>query len=385
MQPITLASIHLHEIALPFVEPLRTSFGEEPFKSAILVELTTSAGVSGWGEVSTEIHPGYSSETMGTARHVLNEFLVPLLLGKTISSPTDIPALIGSVRGHPMAKHGMEAAAWDAWARTNGLGLADAFAAHLPAGHTPRGWARVGVSIGIKPSVEATCEVIQKRLDQGYGRIKLKIKPGWEIELARGVRQRFPDISLMLDANSAYTLADADTLKQLDQFDLLMIEQPLGYDDIYEHRLLQPQLRTPICLDESILSADDARMALELGACKIINLKPARVGGYTESLAIYLVCAEQGAPLWVGGMMETGVGRAANLAFASLPGVTLPCDISATDRYFDPDVTNPPFVIRADSTIAVAAGVGIGVQVVRERVEAAKALWRQQYPYSHGG
>jgi O-succinylbenzoate synthase len=385
VQPITLASIHLHEIALPFVEPLRTSFGEEPFKSAILVELTTSAGVSGWGEVSTEIHPGYSSETMGTARHVLNEFLVPLLLGKTISSPTDIPALIGSVRGHPMAKHGMEAAAWDAWARTNGLGLADAFAAHLPAGHTPRGWARVGVSIGIKPSVEATCEVIQKRLDQGYGRIKLKIKPGWEIELARGVRQRFPDISLMLDANSAYTLADADTLKQLDQFDLLMIEQPLGYDDIYEHRLLQPQLRTPICLDESILSADDARMALELGACKIINLKPARVGGYTESLAIYLVCAEQGAPLWVGGMMETGVGRAANLAFASLPGVTLPCDISATDRYFDPDVTNPPFVIRADSTIAVAAGVGIGVQVVRERVEAAKALWRQQYPYSHGG
>jgi O-succinylbenzoate synthase len=195
------------------------------------------------------------------------------------------------------------------------------------------------------------------------------------------VRQRFPDITLMLDANSAYTLQDAEHLRQLDAFDLLMLEQPLGYDDIYEHRLLQPQLQTPICLDESILSADDARMALELGACRIINLKPARVGGYSESLAIYRVCVEHQAPLWVGGMMETGVGRAANLAFASLPGVTLPCDISATDRYYNPDVTEPPFVIRADSTIPIAAGAGIGVQVVGERLADAGALWVDEYPY----
>ncbi len=381
MKPITIAEVKLHEIALPFVEPLRTSFGEEPFKAAILVELTTGDGVTGWGEVSAEIHPGYSSETMGTAAHVLPEFLLPLVIGQTVASPTDVPALIAPVRGHPMAKHGLEAAVWDAWAKTNGIGLAEAFAAHLSAGHVPRGAATVGVSIGIKPSVEATCAVIQKRLDQGYRRIKLKIAPGWDVELARGVRERFPDIMLMLDANSAYTLADADLLKQLDAFDLLMIEQPLSYNDIYEHRLLQPQLRTPICLDESILSADDARMALELGACKIINLKPARVGGFTESLALYRVCVEAGAPLWIGGMMETGVGRAANLAFASLPGVTLPCDISATDRYYDPDVTEPPFLIRSDSTIAVAPGAGIGVSVVRERLAAAADRWQSEYPY----
>lgn len=381
MKPITIETITLHAIALPFVEPLRTSFGEEPFKSAILVELKTTDGVIGWGEVSTEIHPGYSSETMGTAAHVLPEFLLPLVHGKTVASPTEIPQLIASVRGHLMAKHGLEAAAWDAWAKTNGIGLAEAFAAHLPEDHSPRGYGTVGVSIGIKPSVEATCAVIQKRIDQGYRRIKLKIAPGWDVELARGVRERFPDITLMLDANSAYTLADADLLKQLDAFNLLMIEQPLAYDDIYEHRKLQPQLKTPICLDESILSADDARMALELGACKIINLKPARVGGYTESLEIYKVCVEHGAPLWIGGMMETGVGRAANLAFASLPGVTLPCDISATDRYFDPDVTEPPFVIRPDSTIPVAAGEGIGVQVIGGRLHAAEHLWHVQYPY----
>ncbi|MCC6613230.1 MAG: o-succinylbenzoate synthase [Anaerolineae bacterium] len=378
---MTIDTVALHAIALPFVEPLRTSFGEEPFKSAILIELKTTDGVTGWGEVSTEIHPGYSSETMGTAAHVLPQFLLPLVIGQTVASPTDVPALIASVRGHHMAKHGLEAAVWDAWAKANGIGLAEAFAAHLPEGHTPKGYATVGVSIGIKPSIEATCAVIQKRLDQGYRRIKLKIEPGWDVELARGVRERFPDITLMLDANSAYTLADADMLKQLDTFGLLMIEQPLAYDDIYEHRKLQPQLKTPICLDESILSADDARMALELGACRIINLKPARVGGYSESLEIYKVCVDHDAPLWVGGMMETGVGRASNLAFASLPGVTLPCDISATDRYFNPDVTEPPFVIRPDSTIPVAAGAGIGVEVLAERVHAGEHLWQAQYPY----
>jgi O-succinylbenzoate synthase len=381
MKAITIRSVTLHEIAMPFVETLRTSFGEEPFKTAVLVELHTDEDVVGWGEVSAEINPGYSSETMGTAIHVLREFLVPALVGRVIEKPTDVPTHLRAVRGHPLAKHGLEAAVWDAWAKTNDLSLASAFAVHLPPGNDSRGFARVGVSIGIKASIEDTIAVVEKRLAQGYNRIKLKIQPGWDVELARAVRQRFPEVMLMLDANSAYSLRDAEHLRQLDALNLLMIEQPLGYNDIYEHSRLQPQLQTPICLDESIHSADDLRLALDLGACRILNLKPCRVGGYTESLAIYRLCVEREIPLWIGGMMETGIGRAANLAFASLPGVTLPCDISATDRYFSPDITEPPFLLAQGSTIAVPEGAGIGVDVVYERVQSAAALWRSEYPY----
>lgn len=381
MRAITIRNIRLHSVALPFVEPLRTSFGEEPFKTAILVELETDGGVIGWGEATAEIMPGYSSETMGTAQHILQEFLVPLLMGKTIGDATEVPDLIRSVRGHPMAKHAVEAAVWDAIAKTNNMPLADYFAAHLPTGHASRGYANVGVSIGIKPTVEATLDIITKRVNEGYKRIKLKIQPGWDVELARGVRAVYPDILLMLDANSAYTLDDADHLKQLDEFKLLMLEQPLGHDDIFQHSKLQPQLASPICLDESIKSADDLRLALELGACRILNLKPSRVGGYTESLEIYRVCVETNTPLWIGGMLETGVGRAANLALASLPSVTLPCDISATSRYFKQDISEPPFVLGAESRIAVAAGAGIGVQVQPDRIAAAAEMWKQSYPY----
>jgi O-succinylbenzoate synthase len=381
MRSITVKDIELYAVAMPLVERLKTSFGEEPFKTAIIAALHTDQGITGWGESPVEINPGYSSETMGTALHILQEFLVPLLLGKTIRDATEVPELLRGVRGHPLAKHGLESAVWDALAKANDQSLAEAFAAHLPEGHVGRGYANVGVSIGIKPSVEATLETIALRLSQGYGRIKLKIQPGWDVELARGVRAVYPDILLMLDANSAYTLADADHLKQLDEFNLLMLEQPLGYNDIYEHSKLQPQLTTRICLDESIHSADDARLAIELGACKIINLKPSRVSGFTESLEIYRVCVANNVPLWIGGMLETGIGRAANLAFASLPGVTLPCDISATDRYFTTDLTEPPFTLRPDSTIAVPTGAGIGVEVRIERVEAAARTWQQEYPY----
>jgi O-succinylbenzoate synthase len=381
VRSITVRAIQLYPIALTFVERLRTSFGEEPFKAGILVELQTEDGVSGWGECSAEITPGYSYETIGTALHIMNEFLVPVLLGKTINDATEVPTLLSEVRGHPLAKHALEAAVWDALAKTNEQSLAEAFAAHLSAEHKPRGYANVGVSIGIQTSVEETLAIIEKRLGQGYGRIKLKIKPGWDVELARGVRSVYPDISLMLDANSAYTLDDAAHLAQVDEFNLLMLEQPLGHDDIYQHSKLQPRLKTPICLDESIQSADDARLALELGACRIINLKPARVSGYTESLEIYKVCVENDIPLWIGGLMETGIGRAANLAFASLPGVTLPCDISATDRYFDPDITEPPFVLGANSTIPAPTAAGIGVEVQWDRVEHAVARWKAEIPY----
>ncbi len=383
MKSITVRSIELYPIAMPLVEKLRTSFGEEPFKAAVLTALTTEDGVKGWGESSAEINPGYSYETVGTSLHVLREFLCPALLGKTITSPTEVPSLLSAVRGHPLAKHSLEAAVWDAFAKANGLSIAEAFAMHLPAEHRPRGFANVGVSIGIQPTVEATLDIITHRLNQGYNRIKLKIKPGWDVELAKGVRARYPDILLMLDANSAYTLADADHLKQLDDYNLLMIEQPLGYNDIYEHSKLQPQLQTPICLDESIHSANDLRLALELGACRILNLKPARVSGYTESLEIYRICAAHQLPLWIGGLLETGVGRAANLAFASLPGVTLPCDISATDRYYNPDLTEPPFVLGKNSTIDVPTGPGIGVEVRMDRVQDAVRRWVDAGVYQH--
>ena len=383
MQSITVKAIQLYPIAMTLVERLRTSFGEEPYKVAILVELQTDEGITGWGECSAEINPGYSYETVGTALHVLNEFLVPAVLGKKLESATDVPELLSEVRGHPLAKHALEAAVWDALAKANDQSLAEAFAFHLPPNHQPKGHATVGVSIGIQPSIDATLQIIEKRLGQGYGRIKLKIRPGWDVELASGVRAVYPDIVMMLDANSAYTLDDAAHLKQLDAFNLLMLEQPLGYSDIYQHSKLQPQLKTPICLDESIHSADDLRLALELGACRILNLKPARVGGYTESLEIYRVCIENQLPLWIGGLLETGVGRAANLAFASLPGVTLPCDISATDRYYNPDITEPPFVLGANSTIHTPTGAGIGVEVERERVEQAAARWMKEPPYKY--
>ena len=382
MKPVTIQKINLHVVALPLVELLKTSFGAEPFKSAIIVEAVSSDGLTGWGETALKTKPSYGSETILTALHVTRDFLIPNLLGKTLGSPTDLAALLKSVRGNHHARAGIEAAIWDLLAKANDMRLADYFAAHLPPGNSPRESAVVGVSIGIQDSLEEQITLIKKRLDEGYGRIKLKIEPGWDVELARAVRRHFPDITLMLDANSAYSLADAEHLQQLDQFDLLMIEQPLAYDDIYEHSQLQPRLNTPICLDESIYSAHDWRIALELGAGRILNLKPTRVGGYSESLKIYQLCVETGTPLWIGGMLETGIGRAANLSFAALPGVTLPSDISATDRYFDPDITEPPFVLQPDSTLKLPDGAGIGVEVQRDRIAEAEARWRGYNPFA---
>lgn len=381
MNAITIQDIKLHPIYLPFVEPLRTSFGQEPFKAAILIELTTTNGIIGWGEACTEIAPGYGAETMATGLHVLDNFLAPELVGKTIESPLEVPALLHGTRGNHHAKAGIEGAVWDAFAKANDMRLADLFAHYAPEGHTSRNQAWVGVSIGIQPTHEATIAIIQKRLNQGYARIKLKIAPGWDVELAQAVRAALPDVMLMLDANSAYSLADIEHLKQLDDFNLLMIEQPLGHDDIYEHSKLQPHLKTPVCLDESVKNVNDLKLALELGACRILNLKPARVGGFTESLKIYNVCVEYHLPLWIGGMLETGVGRAQNVAFASLPAVTLPCDISATDRYFNPDIADPAFVLGEGSMLAVPDGYGIGVEVQRDRLAETVARWHEHYPY----
>ncbi|MEO8606448.1 MAG: o-succinylbenzoate synthase [Chloroflexota bacterium] len=381
MKSITIKNIALHTIALPFVEPLKTSFGNDPVKATVLVEAQTAEGVTGWGEITVEVAPGYAAETPVTSTHIAKNFLIPRLIGQTFSQPHEAQKLMKSVRGHHHTKFGLETAIWDALAKANDLRLADLFATYLPEGNASRGYAVVGVSIGIQKSIEDTIKVIQKRYDQGYRRIKLKIQPGWDVEFARGIRAALPDIVMMLDANSAYTLADADHLMQLDAFNLLMIEQPLADDDIYEHSKLQPLLKTPICLDESIKSVTDLRLALELGALRILNLKPVRVGGYVESLEIYQICGEHNLPLWIGGMMETGVGRAANVAFASLPGVNLPSDISATDRYYNPDVTEPPFVLGANSTLAVPDAPGIGVEVQPDRLEQGKQLWREVCTY----
>jgi O-succinylbenzoate synthase len=384
MKPIAVKDIKLYPIAVPLVEPLRTSFGMEPYKGAIIVEVVTENGISGWGEASAAPDPGYTGETMGTAYHILHNYMSGLLQGKTIDDPRQVRTLLRVVRYHEHAKHGLEAAVWDAFAKANDMRLADLLSSYLPDGHTSNNQAEVGVSIGLQPTMEDLLDIINKRVEQGYGRIKLKIKPGKDAEIAKTVREIFPDIVMMLDANSAYTLKDADHLATMDQYDLLMLEQPLAHDDIYEHSKLARQIKTPICLDESIKNANDLRLALEVGAIGILNLKPARVGGFTECLDIYEICVENKLPLWIGGMLEVGIGRAANIALASLPGVTLPCDISATDRYFDPDLTEPPFVLGEGSTLAVPEGIGIGVEVKRDRLAEAVATWEKEKSYELG-
>jgi o-succinylbenzoate synthase len=361
----------LHPIAMPMVEMLVTSFGNdaerESLRAAILIELTLASGVKGWGEVVASWSPGYSYETVGTALHILGDFFAPAVVGHTNLDRLRL------YRGHPMARMGMEAAFWAAVASERQVPLGDL----LWAGHPdlPRkSRAEVGVSIGIQPSIDATLAIIEKRLGEGYKRIKLKIKPGWDLELLRGVRSAYPKITLMADANSAYTLNDTDLLCQMDTFELLMIEQPLGYMDIYQHSKLQPKLQTPICLDESIHNVDDVRLAFELDAGRIINLKPGRVGGITESLRVHEFCWQHNIPLWIGGMLETGIGRAVNLAMASLPGVTLPSDLSATKRYYNPDITHEVFDLNAtDSTIDVLTTAGLGTHIHPERLAEAKA------------
>lgn len=365
-----IAHIRLHPIAMPLVEMLVTSFGSEArqdaLRAAVLVELRLASGVTGWGECVASWAPRYSYETIETALHILRDFFVPFVLGEHDLSKLNV------FRGHPMARMALEAAFWSAAAAERGVSLGDL----LSNGAPRKERVSVGVSIGIQPSIDATLAIIEKRLQEGYRRIKLKIKPGWDVEMLRAVRSAYPDILLMADANSAYTLDDAPTLKQLDDLNLLMIEQPLGYLDIYQHSKLQAQLRTPICLDESIHNVDDVRMMLLVGAGKIVNLKPGRVGGLLESLRIHELCRSEGVPLWIGGMLETGVGRAANLALASLTGVTLPSDISATNRYYDPDLTEETFTLNAeDSTISVPKGVGLGVTVNRERLAAAEVAY----------
>jgi O-succinylbenzoate synthase len=354
--------VSLHHLRMPLRFPFETSFGRETERECILLSVH-AGGLTGYGECVAGAAPGYAYETTGTAWHVLRDFLAPVVLGNPLPEPAAFRADIARLRGHPMAKAGLEMALWDLKGKTEGRSLRELLGGRSEA-------VAVGVSVGIQASPESLVEVVAGYLEQGYGRIKIKIKPGHDLPDARAVRRAFPDIRLQVDANSAYTLASAAALQPLDDLDLLLIEQPLAEDDLWDHSRLQTTLRTPICLDESILSERHARQALEMGACRVINIKPGRVGGLSEAIAIHDLCRAQGAPVWCGGMLETGVGRAANLALASLPGFTLPGDISASERYYAQDITRERFSLSPGSTITVPASPGLGITIDPEALDA---------------
>lgn len=356
--------VELHHIELPYVHPFETSFGREYTRHSILVAVQ-AGGLTGWGECVAGAGPWYSYETIETAWHMLRDYLVPAVLQEEINSPEDVVACFRRIRGHPMARAALENAIWDLLARARGLPLA-----RMLGGQRDR--VAVGVSVGIEPTLDQLLERVAQHVDEGYGRVKLKIKPGWDVAVVAAVRERWPDLPLQVDANSAYTLADVAVFRELDQFDLLLIEQPLHYDDIVDHARLQAQLRTPICLDESIHSPEHARWALDISACRIINIKVGRVGGFTAAKQIHDLCRERNVPVWCGGMLETNVGRAGNVALATLPNFQLPGDISASARYYRQDIAEPNFVLNPDSTISVPMAPGLGVQVRPERVAAVR-------------
>lgn len=347
----------LRRVSMPLVTPFRTSFGTQTDRDVLIVRVEGPDG-EGWGECVAMNEPLYSSEYVAGAHAVIRDHLVPRLLAHDSISAALLTAVLADVKGHPMAKAALEMAVLDAELSARGMSFGEYFGA-------TQDRIASGVSVGISPSLDHLLDTVAGYVDQGYVRIKLKIEPGWDLEPVRAVRERFgADLLLQVDANAAYHLADARRLAQLDAFDLLLIEQPLPEDDIAGHALLAERLRTPICLDESILSAAIAADAIHRGACAIINIKAGRVGGYLEARRIHDVCRAQGIPVWCGGMLETGLGRAANLALGALPGFTLPGDISASDRYWETDLT-APFELE-DGYIRVPTGPGLGVRPVPE-------------------
>ena len=353
--------VSLFHLRMPLVAPFETSFGRIHTRDCILIEIN-SQSLTGYGECVADREPGYSSETSGTAWHILRDFILPVILGEDVQNPVDFQSRVAGVRGHAMAKAGVEMALWDLLGKRDGLSLREMLGGR-------QNQVAVGVSVGIQASAPRLVEVVGGYLQQGYGRIKIKIKPGRDVIDTRLVRGAFPNILLQVDANSAYTLETAAELLALDDLDLLLIEQPLAEDDLWDHSRLQARIKTPICLDESILSLRHARQALEMRACRVVNIKAGRVGGLSQAVAIHDLCAAEGIPVWCGGMLETGVGRAANLALASLPGFTLPGDISASDRYYLQDITQERFTLNPDSTITVPDKPGLGVSIDRAALE----------------
>lgn len=358
---INIEYVILRHLQMELKAPFTTSFGTFQRKELILVEVVDRDGVSGWGESVAFSAPWYSEETVKTNWHMLEDFLVPLALAEPIHHPEELSKRFAAIRQNNMAKAALEGAVWDLYAKRLGVPLSQAL------GGTKKD-IEVGVSIGIQPTVADLLQVMERYVAQGYRRIKVKIKPGWDVDVIRDVRRAFPDVPLMADANSAYTLVDADRLKALDEFGLLMIEQPLAADDLVDHARLQPLLQTPICLDESIRSYDDARKALDLGSCRIINIKIGRVGGLWEAKRIHDLCAERSVPVWCGGMLEAGVGRAHNIAITTLENFTLPGDTAASSHYWERDIITPEVEVHG-GLIRVPDAPGIGYDVDRRQVE----------------
>lgn len=359
--------VTLRHVSMPLRSPFETSFGRSEARDCVLLE-AQAGDLIGYGECVADRDPGYSYETVQTAWHILSDFILPAILDKDLQSPQDLQRRMDFVRGHQMAKAGLELSLWDLLGKSQGRSLRDMLGGK-------RQKVDVGVSVGLQDSPATLVKVVAGYLEQGYRRIKIKIKPGRDVGDARVVRQAFPDLRLQVDANSAYLLENAKSLLPLDELNLLLIEQPLSEDDLWNHSQLQKQFKTAICLDESIISARHARQALEMGACRIINIKAGRVGGLNEGRLIHDLCYNQGVPVWCGGMLETGVGRASNLALASLPGFSLPGDISATERYYFEDITEQTFTLNPDSTIDVPDGPGLGVTInpaALDRVTLAK-------------
>ena len=354
-------SLTLRELRLPLLSYFETSFGRTTERRIFLVEAEVD-GLSGWAEVTAGENPFYNPETIDTSWLVIEQFAWPAVRDKEFSAAAEVAGWLAHVRGHRMARAAIENACWDAEAKGKGIPLWKLI------GGT-RAAIPCGVSIGIQETVEILLAKIELELAAGYQRIKIKIKPGWDIETVSSVRERFPNIKLMVDANSAYRLTDAEHLRRLDDYFLMMIEQPLGWDDIYEHSLLQKQLQTPICLDECIEHLGHARAAIELGACQIINIKLGRVGGFTSARAIHDLCQARGIPVWCGGMLESGIGRAHNVALAPLPNFLLPGDISASKRYWAEDIIEPEVKITPQGVIHAPNEPGIGFKPRLDRIE----------------
>lgn len=356
-----ISSIELREIRLPLIHFFETSFGRTTERRILLVRVVDKDGVEGWGECTAGEGPFYSDEWIETAWPTVREFLGPMVIGKDVPA-AGIWELMKPVRGHRMAKASIETACWDLEAKKLEVPLWR----HL--GGTRQEIA-CGVSIGIQDSPEQLLDKIAKELAAGYQRIKIKIKPGWDRDIVESVRNRYPNIQLMGDANSAYTLADVPLFKELDQFQLMMIEQPLAHDDIFDHAQLQQHISTPICLDESIHSAEDAQHAAALESCRIINVKLGRVGGHQEAKRVEQVCRERNIPIWCGGMLESGVGRAHNIAMSTLSGFSLPGDVSASGRYWSQDIIEPAVMVSAEGTITAPEVPGIGYKVNLKRID----------------
>lgn len=362
-----IQKLELLKFRLPLIRPFRTSFGTQTEKEAIIVRVK-GKDTAGYGECVAGSDPSYSPETTVTAWHIIRDYLAPLLIESEPAHPSGVSELFSDVRGNPMAKAALEMACWDLYSRQEGLSLSTALGGERKAVNS-------GISIGIQEDLSSLLDIISRSLEIGYPRIKIKIEPGWDIGVVEEVRKEFPRITLMVDANAAYGMKQLDRLTQLDQYNLLMIEQPFGYDDFVNHATLQKQIETPLCLDESVHSYHDAEQAIELNSCRVINIKPGRVGGFSESKRIAELAERHEVRVWCGGMLETGIGRAHNVALASLPNFQLPNDISENRRFFTEDITEPTFRLNEQFQITVPSGTGMGVEV-REDFLAERTMER---------